>query len=38
MNNLCAAEIMDDFIPTGRQDGEMVVGVREKILSPLRLS
>jgi len=28
----CAAEIMDDFIPECRQDGDMFVGERESIL------
>jgi hypothetical protein len=28
----CAGEILDDFIPTCRQDGDMVVGVREEII------
>jgi NADPH-dependent 7-cyano-7-deazaguanine reductase QueF len=25
----CAAEILDDFIPTSRQNGDIIVGVRE---------
>jgi hypothetical protein len=30
----CAAEILDDFIPTCRQHGDIYVGVREIVLEP----
>jgi hypothetical protein len=29
---LCAFEILDDFIPTCRQDEDMIVGLREEFV------